>query len=135
AASGAVLVPNGAKQRLLLAVLLLHAPRVVSSDRLIDMLWGDRLPTDPHAALRTQISRLRALLTEAGVDGSLTRGDPSGYRITCAPAEPDVTVFEPIVGRARESPAPARALALADDALALWRDEPYVEFGDLPHFM
>ncbi|HEX2166326.1 MAG TPA: alpha/beta fold hydrolase [Longimicrobiales bacterium] len=134
-ASGAVVPPSGAKQRLLLAVLLLHAPRVLSADRLIDMLWGDQLPSDPHAALRTQISRLRTLLAEAGAEGLLTRADPAGYRITCTPADLDVTAFEHLAARARASTDPARALADADEALALWRDEPYVELEDLPYFL
>ncbi|HSK19923.1 MAG TPA: alpha/beta fold hydrolase [Longimicrobiales bacterium] len=132
---GRVLVPNGAKQRLLLATLILHAPRVVSADRLVDVLWGEHLPDDPAGALRTQISRLRALLTEAGGEGLLVRGDVPGYRLTPGPDQLDVTVFEQLVSRARSVSAPQRALALADDALALWRDDAYVEFRELPHFL
>ena len=128
-------MPNGAKQRLLLATLIVHAPRVVSADRLVDVLWGEQLPDDPAGALRTQISRLRALLTEAGAEGLLVRGDVPGYRLTPAPDQLDVTVFEQLVSRARSVPAPERALALAEEALALWRDEAYVEFRDLPHFL
>ena len=128
-------MPNGAKQRLLLATLILHAPRVVSADRLVDVLWGEHLPDDPAGALRTQISRLRALLTEAGGEGLLVRGDVPGYRLTPGPDQLDVTVFEQLVSRARSVSAPQRALALADDALALWRDDAYVEFRELPHFL
>jgi DNA-binding SARP family transcriptional activator len=82
-AAGAVVVPRGSRQRLLLAALV-HAPRVVSSQRLIDVLWGDRPPADPPAALRTHVARLRALLTEAGADHRLQRGEPSGYRLVLA---------------------------------------------------
>jgi DNA-binding SARP family transcriptional activator/pimeloyl-ACP methyl ester carboxylesterase len=130
-----VVIPNGAKQRLLLATLLLHAPRVVSADRLIDVLWGERRPEDPAAALRTQISRLRSTLAEAGADACLTRGEPTGYRLAPGPHQVDVTLFEQLVSRAREATVPERALVLADEALQLWRDEPYVEFRDLPHFL
>ena len=49
-------------QRLLLAVLLVEANRVVSADRLADELWADDVPSDPAGALRTQISRLRKVL-------------------------------------------------------------------------
>lgn len=128
-------MPNGAKQRLLLATLILHAPRVVSADRLVDVLWGEHLPDDPAGALRTQISRLRALLTEVGGEGLLVRGDVPGYRLTPGPDQLDVTVFEQLVSRARSVSVPQRALALADDALALWRDDAYVEFRELPHFL
>jgi len=53
-----ITVPS-AQQRLLLAMLLVEAGRTVHSGALIDALWGDRLPGDPSAALRTQVSRLR----------------------------------------------------------------------------
>ncbi|MBR9988644.1 MAG: alpha/beta fold hydrolase, partial [Gemmatimonadetes bacterium] len=132
---GTLLVPTGGKQRLLLATLLLHAPRAVSSDRLIDILWGDRLPEDPSGALRTQMSRLRSLFAQAGIDGRLSRSGASGYRLTAEPADIDVTVFERLVSRAREEPSPERSLMLAGEALSLWRDTPYAEFQDVPWFM
>src|SRR5215203_5993157 len=68
-------------QRLLLAVLLVEANRVVSAARLVEELWADDMPSDPAGALRSQISRLRkalpptaALVTEEG-----------GYRLLVAP--------------------------------------------------
>jgi DNA-binding SARP family transcriptional activator len=132
--TGTVLVPNGSKQRLLLAALVLHAPRVVSSDRLIDILWGVRLPADPAAALRTQVSRLRALLAEAGIDRRLRRGEVSGYGLDLAADEVDSGAFEALQRAARNAAAPAQGLALAEQALALWRDEPFCEVADVPHF-
>jgi DNA-binding SARP family transcriptional activator/pimeloyl-ACP methyl ester carboxylesterase len=133
--AGRVLAPSGGKQRLLLATLLLHAPRAVSSDRLIDILWGDDLPEDPPAALRTQMSRLRSLFVEAGVEDRLSRSGASGYRLAAEAGDIDVTLFERLVSRAREESAPERSLALADEALAMWRDDPYAEFPDAPWFM
>jgi len=49
----------GAKQRALLAVLLLSANQVVSSDRLVEELWGSEPPESGHAALRVRVSQLR----------------------------------------------------------------------------
>src|ERR1700759_84850 len=56
---GRALPLPGARQRLLLAVLLVNANRMVPAVRLIDELWGADLPADPRAALRTQVARLR----------------------------------------------------------------------------
>src|SRR6266540_6914273 len=56
-------VPLGsAKQRLLLAALLVHANTVVSVDRLADLLWGDEPPADAAGTLQSYVSRLRAVL-------------------------------------------------------------------------
>src|SRR5690349_1184079 len=60
--TAALLPLPGARQRLLLAVLLVNANRVVPAVRLIDELWGADLPADPRAALRTQVARLRRAL-------------------------------------------------------------------------
>ena len=83
-------------QRLLLAVLLVEANRVVSADRLADELWADDVPCDPAGALRTQISRLRkvlpptvSLVTEEG-----------GYRLLVAPEELDATRFDRLLALA-----------------------------------
>jgi Transcriptional regulatory protein, C terminal len=64
---------TGARQRLVLAVLLVDANRLVPADRFIDELWGADLPQDPPGALRTQISRLRRVLGPAG-HGLVTDG-------------------------------------------------------------
>jgi predicted ATPase/DNA-binding SARP family transcriptional activator len=104
------------QQRLLLAVLLVNANRGVSADRLIDELWGDRLPTDPRVALRTQVSRLRKRLDE----GALVT-DESGYRLVVAAGDYDAARFEASLADDR-----------IDDALALWRGDAIGEFADRP---
>jgi DNA-binding SARP family transcriptional activator/pimeloyl-ACP methyl ester carboxylesterase len=134
-AAGAVHVPHGARQRLLLATLALHAPRIVASDRLIDVIWGDEVPLDAAAALRTQVSRLRALLRAADCEHVLQRGEASGYGLDLMPDETDAGVMEALLRQAQESTEPEVALSLAGRALELWRDEPFGEFGELPAFM
>ena len=64
----------GAKQRALLALLLVHANQVVSRDRLIDELWGDEPPETAVQSLQVYVSRLRKLLP---AETLLTR--PPGY--------------------------------------------------------
>src|SRR5919108_6408627 len=78
---------GGAKQRAVLAVLLLHAGEVVSVDRLIDELWGDEPPATAVKTLQAHVSRLRRALNGAE-DGRLeTRGH--GYVLHVRPGELD----------------------------------------------
>src|SRR5215510_14548625 len=71
------LAPAGAKQRALLAVLLLRAGEVVSRDVLVDALWGESPPRTAERNLDAQVSRLRKTL-ELG-DLLVTR--PGGYAL------------------------------------------------------
>jgi hypothetical protein len=74
---------GGQKQRALLAILLLHANEVVSSDRLIDELWGEAPPETAAKALQVHVSQLRKLLEpERGA------GDPGRVLITESPGVP-----------------------------------------------
>ena len=82
---------TSASQRLVLAMLLLAAGQLVPADRLMDELWGEALPRDPPAALRTQISRLRRALGPAG--GSLVTAD-GGYRLSVQRHQLDAARFE-----------------------------------------
>jgi DNA-binding SARP family transcriptional activator len=56
---GRALSLGGPKQRALLALLLLNRNQVVSRDRLIDSLWGERAPASAQRSLDTYVSRLR----------------------------------------------------------------------------
>ena len=56
----------GARQRELLALLLLEAGRVVSTDRLMDELWGEQQPAAGSTALRVRVSQLRKALRAGG---------------------------------------------------------------------
>jgi DNA-binding SARP family transcriptional activator len=132
---GEVALPKGRKQRLLLAALLLHAPRIASVDRLCEILWGDSQPEDPAAALRTQISRCRAFLREAGADPEALHSEPYGYRMAVEPTDVDAGQLELLLRRAADL-APGREKAtLLEEALALWRGDPFEEFVDLTAFL
>jgi DNA-binding SARP family transcriptional activator len=106
---------GGVKQRSLLAVLLLHANEVVSAERLIDELWGDRPPTTAAKSLQVHVSRLRKVLGE----GRLATRAP-GYVLHVDPWELDLSRFEQLLGEAREA-EPKRAAEQLRQALALWR--------------
>jgi DNA-binding SARP family transcriptional activator len=59
---GRAVALGGNKQRALLAVLLLHANKTLSTDRLIDELWGERPPATAAKTVQVHISRLRKAL-------------------------------------------------------------------------
>ena len=115
----------GARQRLVLAMLLVDANRVVPADRLVDELWEAALPADPRGALRTQVSRLRRALGPAGGDLATAEG---GYRLTVRRSQLDVARFEDMLAEADEASG-KQALRLLDEALALWRGPAVGEFA------
>ena len=81
-------IPAG-KQRALLAMLLLHANEVVSSDRLIEELWGEHPPQNAPKRLQVHVSRLRHALEGDGGGGTngviVTRG--GGYLVQVGPGD------------------------------------------------
>jgi predicted ATPase/DNA-binding SARP family transcriptional activator len=114
-----------AKQRALLAVLLLHANEVVSRERLIDELWGERPPATAAKVVQAYVSQLRRRL---GRETIATRGP--GYQLQVDENAVDATRFRRLVAEARRlatggdyEPA-ARAYGAA---LALWRGPPLAD--------
>src|SRR4051812_7866990 len=91
---GQCLSLGGRKQRTLLAALLLNANRVVPSERLIAVLWGEDAPAGATAQLHTYVSRLRRLLGRDPERGRrILVGEPPGYRLCVAPGELDLDEF------------------------------------------
>ena len=125
------IVVGRGRQRSLLVVLLLHANEVVSSDRLIDELWGDAPPPTAAKTVQVYVSQLRKVLRDGDGHGPLlTRGH--GYVLRVAPGELDLERFERALAdgrRALERDAPDRAAAHLRDALALWRGPPLADFA------
>jgi len=104
-----------------LADLIAHVGSVVSTDRLIDDLWGSEPPATADAVLQNAISRLRKSLGPTAI----ARVAP-GYVLTVDPGSIDGHRFERLVRDARPLPPQERARALRD-ALALWRGRPFME--------
>lgn len=110
-----------ARLRALLAILLLNANEVVSTDRLIDALWGEQPPSKAGNALQVSVSRLRKLLPNGGEPFVQTRYP--GYVIELEPAQLDLRRFETLAGEGRESlrlGEPVEAARLLREALAVW---------------
>src|SRR5439155_20163772 len=116
---GRALPLGGPKQRALLALLLLSGNEVVSRDRLIDALWGERAPASAAQSLDSYLSRLRILL-----GGDRIERHRPGYLLRVEPGELDLDRFEDLLEQARTA-AKAGDPTLARDrlraGLALWR--------------
>src|SRR5215475_5350103 len=72
------LLVSGARERALLAILLIHAGEVVAADRLIEELWGSEIPGNPANALQVVVSRVRKALADPAGAGRLVTRKP-GY--------------------------------------------------------
>ena len=119
----------GAKQRALLAMLLLHAGEVVSADRMLDAVWGEDPPEAGSTALRVRLSQLRKTLAGAG-SSLVTR--PPGYVMQLRDDELDLRRCERLVAagdRALQEGRPAEAVDALRDALALWRGPPLADLA------
>jgi DNA-binding SARP family transcriptional activator len=125
-ADGRLVHLGGQRQRALLANLLIHAGDVVSTDRLIDDLWGEQPPRTAGTSLQNAVSQLRKVL---GADVVVTRAP--GYALAVGPDQIDARRFERRVARARELEGAERARVLRE-ALGLWRGRPLPEFAFEP---
>ena len=110
---GAPVALGGPRPRALLATLLLHPNQAVSTDRLIDAIWGDEPPASAPNALQVHVHALRSAL---GADRIVTRAP--GYLLRVEDGELDAERFEQLVhdGKPVEALALWRGPALADVA-------------------
>ncbi len=134
---------GGGRQRALLAILLLHRNEIVSTDRLIDELWGESPPLGARKTLRAYVSRLRRAIGASGARRQrpaaipsanpghgvlLTRGH--GYVLEIEPGELDLNTFEWLVREGREAAEtgnPTQAAILLREADSLWRGRPLAD--------
>src|SRR4051812_19033307 len=124
------------KQRAVFALLLAGADRVVSVDALTERLWAGEPPPRASASLQAYVSNLRRILEPNPAPGTtatvlVTRAP--GYLLRTTEMFVDVREFADRVARADARLAaddPAGALSDLDDALALWRGEPYADVRD-----
>jgi predicted ATPase/DNA-binding SARP family transcriptional activator len=124
---------TAAKQKAILALLLLHRDEVVSVDLLKEALWEDSPPTTAATALQGYVSQLRRML-DSGVEGgaALLVTSAPGYSLTATSEQVDFSRFEQLTASGREALAAGegdRAAALLAEALALWRGPPLADFS------
>jgi DNA-binding SARP family transcriptional activator/DNA-binding beta-propeller fold protein YncE len=130
-------LPEG-RERSLLVLLLIDRGAVVSSDRILEALWGERPPETAAKAMQGYVSHLRRVLErerERGADsvpeGIIVTRSP-GYALLIDQVEVDAVRFERLAAGARralEDGSPGEALAALDDALALWRGPALLGFA------
>ncbi len=124
---GAALELGPVQQRVVLAVLLLHAGRAVSRDALITAVWGEAAPKSVVNLVHRHASGVRRVLEPERASRSaesLLTWTNSAYRLALPPGALDVEAFETAVSRAqrqRLSGHPAEAAETLREALALWR--------------
>ncbi|MGH9223111.1 MAG: AfsR/SARP family transcriptional regulator [Acidimicrobiales bacterium] len=125
---------GAAKERTLLAALVLHANQIVSRDRLVEVLWGDTPPATAATTLNTYVSHLRAALEPRRAPRTqprllLTR-DP-GYLLAVDPERVDAVRFERLASEGRRALAAgdaATAAATLREGLSLWRGRALADF-------
>ena len=133
---GAPVSIPGAKERLLLAALTAEAPAVISTDRMMDILWDGESPSSARKSLQVHLVRLRTALEPERPHGStgryvVRRG--TGYALDVQPDQLDTTRLAALtaLGRARLAGGhPDEAVSLLSEALGLWRGEPYADWPD-----
>src|SRR5688500_8205222 len=118
---GDALALGGAKQRAVLAVLLLRAGEVVSVERLVDEVWGDEPPPSAAHTLESYVSRIRQLFNG---HGPLLVRRGAGYALELGEAALDARGFVDLQERASLAAAMdehADVVELTVSALAMWR--------------
>ncbi len=128
-ADGRPLPLGGPQQRAVLAVLLLHAGEAVSTERLIDDLWGEQVPSSARPVLQGYVSNLRKAV------GPLLVTRAPGYALELEPEQLDLRRFERLLGEGRAELAAGRAESAATtlrEALALWRGAALADFAYEP---
>jgi hypothetical protein len=117
---------RGARRRGLLACLVVHVGQPLSTDRLVEELWGGGGSGGAARTVQTYVSQLRRLLGDEEAS-LLTR--PGGYVLEIDPADVDAYRFERARAASIAEPNPARRLAMVDEGLELWRGPPLDEFA------
>jgi predicted ATPase/DNA-binding SARP family transcriptional activator len=123
----------GTRLRTLLARLALDQGHLVTTQSLVDAIWGERPPSGAGNALHSLVSRLRRALPPG--DGSAVESLPAGYRLVAAGEATDVAEFERLAaeGRAcRDAGDAGAAAGRLASALALWRGDPLADLADAP---
>ena len=127
---GAELALGGAKQRALLAILLINANRVVTTDELVESLWPEKAPGKPLTAIQGYVSALRRTL-DPDEPFAVIVTEPAGYRLPVEPGALDTARFEDLVRQGRaalDGGQPRRAVDAFTEGLALFRGPPLADF-------
>jgi DNA-binding SARP family transcriptional activator len=109
-----------ARQRAVLAVMLLDAGRVVPPEMLIDRVWGENPPRSVRNVVYGYVARLRALIASGQDPGVSLSRHAGGYLLQAGPDQVDLTRFRRLVAEAAAADGDQAEAALRQ-ALELWR--------------
>ena len=121
---------GGAMRRALLALLVVEAGELVTTERIIEEVWQGR-SGDASRSVQVYVSQLRQLLGET----ERIRGEAGGYRLLASPEEIDARRFERLLDegrRLRVSGEHGPAAEALRKALALWRGAPLADLAYAP---
>jgi WD40 repeat protein/DNA-binding SARP family transcriptional activator len=124
---------GGRKQRAVLAILLLHANRVVPVEEIASGLYGEDAPATAVGQVRDHVSQLRKLFANGGsaTDGSILETRAPGYLLRVEREQFDAALFEGRTNDATVALDEGEAQRAADwlrEALGLWRGPPLADF-------
>lgn len=126
---------GGPRQRAVLAMLALAAPEVVSTDRLVDGLWGEEPPARPLPTLQVFVHNLRKALRALDGDAAHIVSRPPGYCLVVGAEQTDVSAFLSGVEESRELRRAGRheeAATVLERSLGLWRGPALADLRDAP---
>jgi predicted ATPase/DNA-binding SARP family transcriptional activator len=135
---GSAIDLGGTRLRMLLARLALEPGQVVTTESLIDGLWGEAPPSDATNALQSLVSRLRrSLRGDSRDNGSATllESHPAGYRLSVKREDVDVYRFEQLAQHGRDELRAGQwgdSAAILRAALELWRGPAMADLADAP---
>src|SRR5215472_5787666 len=115
-----------ARERCVLAILLLTPGTIVPADTLIDRLWDARPPAKARESLSAYIARLRGSLRQALGDGVQLAGRARGYLLDVDPDAVDLHQFRRLRRQADVLAADGgqdEAATLLREADGLWRGQ------------
>ncbi|GAA2611867.1 BTAD domain-containing putative transcriptional regulator [Dactylosporangium fulvum] len=121
-----------ARQRGVLAALLVDAGEVVRADQLVERVWGARPPQRAQSTLYSYLSRLRRALT-TGSGQPLLRRRSGGYLLAIDRLAVDLHLFRHLCAQARSASDDDAASAMLGEALGLWRGTAFADL-DTPYF-
>jgi predicted ATPase/DNA-binding SARP family transcriptional activator len=127
--AGETIAIGSSMQRRLLTALVLARGEAVSTDRLVEALWGTDPPPSARNGLQTYVARLRDVLRDPG----LVVTGPTGYALDTSRVTVDAWDFQDLVRGLRGPHAEAEAATVAtalQEGLARWRGDAYAEFAD-----
>lgn len=130
---GAALDLGGPRQRAVLALLLLARGEVVPAERLAESVWGEDAPGNTAGALQSYVSHLRKRLQPGSAARSRSGvivSEGTGYAVRLPREAVDAWRFEDLLRAAGDATDPDAAVALLDEALALWRGPALCDYAD-----